>query len=138
MSYTLNDGDRLCRLFDELDSHLGFRAKHVALNLDVGHAWLVCSGSPALRALLWDGFLSRVAHGHISRHVPVAHFADLPLDVSTLEELKPWVDLFAASQRGEDACRFRTGSLAVELEGSVPPSAAVTSYVTLQEWLETD
>jgi hypothetical protein len=134
LSYGLNSGREALLLFEELDRVSQGAAAHVALNLDIGHAWLLSRREPELRALLWDRLSNRIAHAHISRHVAAAHFADQPLTERERHELGRWLDLFITSQTGA-APAFATGVIAVEQEAANPPVSAVESFAELEHWL---
>ena len=136
-SYGVNSGHEAMSLFDALDHRLRHRAQHVALNLDIGHAWLISTlREKELPMLLREHFIDRIAHAHLSVHAPTAHFSDLPVTEAMLNDaFQPWIDLFKDSQAGDNRCKFATHTIAIEQEGAIPQSRAVGSYIALREWL---
>jgi sugar phosphate isomerase/epimerase len=137
LSYGLNSGRQAVSLLADLDQRIGHRAQNVAVNIDLGHAWLISElREPDLRMYVRDHLIDRIAHAHLSLHVKAAHFADLRVSEEALDDhFRPWIDLFSDSQAREDRPRFATATIGIEQESAIPQSRAVESFVTLRGWL---
>jgi len=106
--------------------------KHIGVNLDVGHMFMIGENPGSFDALqLSDGssLLSRVVHMHLSDHSDT-HFCDLPPGTfHSQREFLPWIELFlrrtSQAEAGAPSC---SGVVAVELEACQSRDEVLRSY----------
>jgi class 3 adenylate cyclase len=132
LSYLLNDWTSVETLFKQLGSH----KRYIFLNLDIGHARLLCKDKPGfyrrLSARDWKG---RIVHAHISHHDERAHMADLPLKPEYQPHYQPWIDLLVDAWYHEPRNPYASHTIALELEATSSDEDIRQSVRCLKEWV---
>jgi sugar phosphate isomerase/epimerase len=136
LSYLLSDWQAVEDLFGSLDESIPEEQRYVSLNLDIGHARLLCKDRPGFfRRLNTQEWRRRIAHAHISHHDERAHMADLSLTLGKREEYQPWIDLVVDAWYQGAREEPVSHAIALELEANPFDQDVQASLSLLKEWI---